>query len=322
MRKLYKPIAAAAAACVALSAHALTATIKREVPLLFPGVYLKNTPIPVAPGIESMAYDGLQIWVANTVTNTIQRFDAVNGSLKGTINYTGPGAVRKLVFDGTYVWAFTRADTKAYKYSSSGALQSGFPITLPGAVQGAAFDGDFIWAATDAGLSRINVTNRAVTNFPVTLYGSVAFDGKDVWVTKAWEGTTKVSGTTGQVLFHDPELGGPDGTNGIAFDGQYMWIASPMQGDTVSKVDITTNQVVATVTTYPGVHSFAFDGTLMWVVCTYSDTIAKIDTRTNQIVGTVQLPAGTDAYDIAFDGTHMWVSGQDSGRIFKFLAHY
>lgn len=324
MRKLVRPLAAAVVACVALSAHALTATIKREVPLLFPGVYLKNTPIPVAAGAESIAYDGLQVWVANRLAGTVQRFDAVNNTLKGTITLSG--GPRKLVFDGTYVWVFTMNDGKAWKYSASGALQGGFPITIPGYYDGgAAFDGDFIWVPTTQNsqeyLTQINVTTRVVTNFPVPMgLHSVAFDGKDVWVSGG-DGTSKVSGTSGQVLFSDPALAGPDGTNGLAFDGQYMWIASIMALDTVTKVDVTTNQVVATVTTYPGVHTLAFDGTLLWVLCTTSDTIAKIDTRTNLIVGTVQMPTGTMAYDIAFDGTHMWASGQN-GLIYKFLAHY
>jgi DNA-binding beta-propeller fold protein YncE len=150
----------------------------------------------------------------------------------------------------------------------------------------------------------------------------VAFDGKDLWITTPGSGTTKVSGTTGALLMYDPALGGANGTNGIAFDGQYIWVLSDMSGDTVYKVDVTTNQIVATVLAYPGVHTLAFDGTLIWVVCTNSDMIVKIDTRTNQIVGTIQLPTGSEAYDIAFDGTHMWVTTMASGRIHKFVAHF
>jgi YVTN family beta-propeller protein len=325
MGKLVRPLAVIVLACLAPSTHALNATIKREVPLLLPGVHLRNTPIQAVVNIESVAYDGLQFWVAarNNPTSTVQRFDAVSNALKGTITYTAPAEPRKVVFDGTYVWVFTLNERKAYKYNASGALQSGFPITLTGDPEGAAFDGNYIWVSTSAGtgtLSRIDVSTRAITNFPVNNNGAVAFDGKDLWIIREGAGTTKVSGTTGAVLFSSPSLGGW-GTNSVAFDGQYIWSVNVLV-DTVSKIDVTTNQVVATVSAYPGAGSLAFDGALMWVVCRDSNTIVKIDTRTNQIVGTVQLPAGTNPYDIAFDGTHMWVSGMGTGLVHKILAHF
>lgn len=319
-----RPLVAAAIACVAVTAQALGATVKREVPLLFPGVYLKNTPIQAYPGLtdfDSIAFDGLQIWVASRGVGLVKRYDAVSNTLKGTISV--PGA-RKLVFDGTTVWVFTRTG-KGYQYGLDG-VRTGQTITFPGApaVSGAAFDGDSVWVSTDDGnLYRLDVATRALRAFPIgSTGGSVAFEGKDLWVNFILGGLTKVSGATGQVLWHDPAIGGATSTNGVAFDGQYIWAISGMEADKIWKIDPATNQVVATVSGYPGVHAIAFDGTRMWVVCTYADAIIKIDTRTSQIVGTIQLPAESWLYDLAFDGTHMWVAAEGRGLIYKFLARY
>jgi YVTN family beta-propeller protein len=88
--------------------------------------------------------------------------------------------------------------------------------------------------------------------------------------------------------------------------------------------DISSNQILATITTNPDPRNIAFDGTYLWVSASASDVIMKVDPRTNSIIDTIQLPAGSGPYDVVFDGTHMWVDAQTPvpGLIYKYLVRF
>jgi hypothetical protein len=61
--------------------------------------------------------------------------------------------------------------------------------------------------------------------------------------------------------------------------------------------DISSNQILATITTNPDPRNIAFDGTYLWVSASASDVIMKVDPRTNSIIDTIQLPAGSGPYE-------------------------
>jgi hypothetical protein len=299
-------------------------------PLIAQTVFLKGTPIAMTAGsARGIAFDGLHMWVSNNTpsSNQLLRFDYTSNKLI-TPTITIAESLNQLVFDGTYIWAFTQA-SKVYRYNTSGAVQTG--VTLNGTYSwGAAFDGDYIWASTDyagGSLERINVISSAITVFSgMTFRGSVAFDGRDIWMAGGrgagvGAGTTKVNSQTGTPT-NWPTMMGPSGITGVAFDGQYVWVQSYDDG-VVRKWDPSTNTVVATVT-LPEVNvsaDLAFDGTFLWVVCIDFDTIYKIDVRTNVIADTIALPAGTYPLHAASDGRYMWVSS-DSGAVYKFPIRF
>ncbi len=149
--------------------------------------------------------------------------------------------------------------------------------------------------------------------------GSVAFDGKNLWVGDAGL-TVKVDAATGAIIFSNV-ISGPSSINGIAFDGQFIWIVSQSE-NLIRKWNIATNEVIATVATYPDPRNVAFDGTYIWVTCNSSDTILRIDVRTNQIIDTIQQPVGSGTYDVAFDGTHMWVNTAYTNKIYKYPVRF
>ena len=93
--------------------------------------------------------------------------------------------------------------------------------------------------------------------------------------------------------------------SGVAFDGAHIWVTIP-RDDRVSKIDITTNEVVATVSVgiYP--QDVAFDGTHIWVTNLKDNSVSKIDITTNKVVATVSV--GRGPYGVAFDGAHIWVT--------------
>lgn len=96
----------------------------------------------------------------------------------------------------------------------------------------------------------------------------------------------------------------------LAFDGKYLWVA--VAGlDSVSKIDVATDTVVAVlpVGTFP--FGLAFDGASIWVANIGSHDVSKIDIRTNAVVATVSV--GTRPSALAFDGSDIWVANNEKG---------
>ena len=83
----------------------------------------------------------------------------------------------------------------------------------------------------------------------------------------------------------------------------------------VSKVNPSTNAVVATVTVGSGPFGVAFDGTSIWVANVFSGTVSKVNPSTNAVVATVTV--GSTPYGLAFDGTSIWVANRNSDTVSK-----
>ncbi|MBW2635958.1 MAG: YncE family protein [Deltaproteobacteria bacterium] len=101
---------------------------------------------------------------------------------------------------------------------------------------------------------------------------------------------------------------------GVAFDGTHIWV-SIASGTSISKIDVTTNEVVATIVVGRLPYGVAFDGTHIWVSNTDDRSISKIDVMTDKVVATIVV--GRLPYGVAFDGTHIWVSNTDDDSISK-----
>lgn len=306
------------------------ATIKREVPLNVISYGTKGTGaiLDSGPNARGIAFDGMQVWVVDGTSSTVQRFDYQSNTLKGTYNLPANSGPTDVVFDGTYAWVFTMSGV--FKFKTDGTKVSGFPVTLPGGAWawGAVFDGDNIWVGTSDGPVRIRVSDAAMTPFPGTVTtGALAFDGHDVWISAAGPGgLAKLDGVTGATLFFDPTYDGPSAVKGVAFDGRFIWVTS--QGrNLIEKWDPTTNTVIASIPTYPDPRGMAFDGTYLWVACSSSSAVMKIDVRTNQVVDAIPFPAGSYPINAVFDGTHVWVAvpsngDPDPGHLYKFFAKF
>jgi hypothetical protein len=339
MSKLTRLLAVTLLVCTAFSAYAVNATIKRELPLWYSGIYLRNTPmLGLAPGLETLAFDGLQMWTVNRDAATVQRWDPVNNGTNGpAISVPGINGPRRAVFDGTYMWVFPLGTGKAYKYDTSGKLVSGFPITIPGGVEGAVFDGDSIWASTAGShgyysLTRINVTSKVVTEFstatpsaPGGVQGAVVFDGQYLWVGRSGLGLVQIDVKTGGVVWSDGTIDGGNGVDSLAFDGEFLWIAA-QDSNLVMKMDPSSHAIVRTFSVVDP-HAVAYDGSLIWAAGRSSSIVSKIDPRTEQFVESISVAPNTYPSNLAYDGTHMWLTcngngNANSGAIYKFLAHY
>jgi YVTN family beta-propeller protein len=90
----------------------------------------------------------------------------------------------------------------------------------------------------------------------------------------------------------------------MAFDGNFIWVANWVS-NTVCKINILTNLIVATVPVGSYPFDVVFDGTFIWATNMNGNTVSKIDTGTNTVVGTVG--AGRSPRCLAFDGAYLWV---------------
>ena len=104
------------------------------------------------------------------------------------------------------------------------------------------------------------------------------------------------------------------GPRGVAFDGSALWITNSGSNN-VSKINPTTNTVIATVTVGTGPVAVAFDGTNIWVANNGSNNVSKINPTTNTVIATVFVGLGPAG--LAYDGTNIWVSNYNAGTVKK-----
>ncbi len=115
----------------------------------------------------------------------------------------------------------------------------------------------------------------------------------------------------GPVLITNISTPGP--WNGV-FDGTFLWVSNDTAAS-VSKIEIATNAVVATVAVGGRPTSLVYDGTSVWVTNWSGGTVSKINATTNAVTAT--LATGSNPYGVAFDGTNVWVANQGSNSLSK-----
>jgi hypothetical protein len=93
---------------------------------------------------SGVAFDGANIWVANTGSNTVTKLRASDGSTLGT--FTVESNPVSVVFDGANIWVTNYSSNTVTKLrASDGTMLGTFSTgTIP---YGVAFDGANIWVA-------------------------------------------------------------------------------------------------------------------------------------------------------------------------------
>jgi molecular chaperone DnaK len=94
------------------------------------------------------------------------------------------------------------------------------------------------------------------------------------------------------------------GANALTVLGDAAWITQPGTGD-VAKIDLASNEVVATYAVGAGASAIATDGEALWVANSGEGTVARFDPVTNMV--THRLEVGAAPVDIQIDGDRIWV---------------
>jgi hypothetical protein len=182
---------------------------------------------------------------------------------------------------------------------------------------GVAFDGTNIWVSNAGNGTVSELTSKGAVVGTYTVGSSplsLVFDGTNIWVGSTGSGyITELSASTGSVV----------GTYnvgfniGLAFDGTNIWATSGSH-NTVTVLHASNG---ATVTTYnvPNGYGVTFDGANMWVVSNSTPgSITEIVASTGAVVGTYA--TGNQPTFAAFDGSNIWVVNQGDGTVTKLLA--
>jgi len=100
----------------------------------------------------------------------------------------------------------------------------------------------------------------------------------------------------------------------VAFDGAHIWVTNYNE-NSVSKIDIVTNEVVATVPVGTNPRGAAFDGAHIWVANSGDNSVSKIDVLA-EVAETVSVK-GENPRGVAFDGEHIWVINFNDNSVSK-----
>lgn len=258
---------------------------------------------PVGEEPKGILFDGMSIWVTESVSNTVTRRRVADGAWLGTfpVGHYPIG----MAFDGARLWVACRDDNAVRVLRmTDGTLVNTIAVgTHP---NGACFDGRHVWV-TNEGSNNVTkiqaATGAVVGTYPVgNSPRLVAFDGRNIWVSNHGDGTvTVLNPTTGsQIATYTV------GTNpvGIAYDGACMWVANSGSHN-VTRLRASDGAVLGTYNVGMEPRGLAFDGGYIWVTTFADDTVTKLRARDGSLVGTY--PVGDGPRGIAFDGCNMWV---------------
>jgi hypothetical protein len=269
-----------------------------------------------------IAFDGANIWVADSFDNTVRKFRSNDGELLGTFDGgggSGVGSPRGVAFDGANIWVTnSRSNTVSKLRASDGANLGTF--TVGSAPQGVAFDGTNIWVTNQLSdtVSKLRASDGIILgtfNVGDDPLG-VAFDGANIWVTNSLSNTvSKLRASDGTALGTFNVGSNPQG---VAFDGANIWVSNGLS-DTLSKLRASDGTTLVTITLGGPLGSrprgVAFDGANIWVASQGDGSVKKFRVSDGAFLGRFAVNAGP--FGVAFDGTNIWVTNRNFGTVSK-----
>jgi YVTN family beta-propeller protein len=102
---------------------------------------------------------------------------------------------------------------------------------------------------------------------------------------------------------------------GVAVSGGMLWVTNDVD-NTVSRIDLTTDRVTATVPLggkgYPDPALTATSEGTLWVAAPSTGTISRIDTQTGKVTATLTVPTRVDGVSVV--GDSVWITSFDPYR--------
>jgi hypothetical protein len=275
--------------------------------------YLASTtssfPTQTAPW--GIVYDGANIWVLNSLSNSLSKYRPSDGALLATFTFTQPA--QRMAYDGTNLWLVNYNIGSIVKVRpTDGAVLAG--TSIAGAT-GIAFDGTNMWVNGNGNtINQLSVSNMAVlktVNVSCQVL-DLAYETIHIWgvcpssnqvMKLTINSTTPALQTVGSYPV------------GLTYDGANMWVANEVSG-TVTKVRGIDMAVLGTyaVGSYPT--SVEFDGANVWVANEASNTLTKLRASDGTNLGSVSTPSSP--VRLAFDGAHIWATHYNANSVGKY----
>lgn len=161
---------------------------------------------------------------------------------------------------------------------------------------------------TDA-VSRIDPETSEVVSTVKVPRGpmSVVFTPEAVWVVnfgQSGDAVIRIDPKTNQII-GDPIQTGRAPLS-LALGEESVWVANH-DAHTVTRIDSTTGQVIASITVPSEPHRVAFGEGAVWVANWHINSVTRIDAQTNQVVGE-PIPIGFRAGNMAVGLGSVWVT--------------
>jgi hypothetical protein len=270
----------------------------------------------VQNGPAACATDGVNVWVANALSDSISRVAAATGAVSATVtdNISLPGNL-------------LLARGKVFGLNQGGSLVSinpalaGLPTTVEASnlgtfCSGLAYDGDRLWVVS-GGANVVSAVRldpfsvQTITGFVDPRYA--IFDGAHVWVTDDGDDSIKkIDPSDGSIDLTVTLTNGPGFIGKPTFDGTNLWI--PTSNDKLYIVRAaTTTDTVLQVLTGNGLDfptSAAFDGARVLVGSASTGTRGLSLWKASSLtpIDFIPLPSNREPSDICSDGANFWVT--------------
>jgi hypothetical protein len=278
-------------------------------------------------GVMMSCFDGADLWVANSVSDSVYRVRASDGSFLGT--WTGANSAASLIAAGNYIYV-TGAENPGKIYVIFRESSSGSVTVLTSSVgafpRSITFDGLNLWTANagtgsiPGSISRYNLVTHIVTTFTTGFDrpASITFDGTHLWVVDAGAAELYRVNPAFGTIFETIFIGIVSSFVDPVFDGTNLWVPA----DNMIKVFSTSSpaRVLATLTGngLNNSRAAAFDGERIMVTNDTGVSLWKASSLTplgNLNLGSAYVPRG-----VCSDGLNFWISADVSlnGYLLRF----
>ena len=259
--------------------------------------------LPVGDSPTDIAFDGEHLWITNRGDddedddNVVTKIKASNGQKAADFPVGGnPVAV---AFDGEKIWVVNSSDDSITSFRADGTKRKLYP--------------------------QKKITEQGELNFdssPLTRPVDIAFDGENMWVVnQGGDEVIKFLASEGMVTIVDvskenfERIGVGNNPSAIAFDGEHMWVTHSGTKN-ITKIRVSDNEIVQTISAGRGQRGIAFDGTSMWVIDEDEDKVIKVRASDGEVLGSYSV--GRNPSAVAFDGRSIWVTNKASNNVTKF----
>jgi hypothetical protein len=280
---------------------------------------------------QSVEFDGTDLWVANKLSDTVQRFRTSDGLLLET--FTGADNVFQLVTARGRIFA-----TGPVNVVNPGRLYFIDPTAGPGPVSillsnlpafptGIAFDGARVWTANGSGsVSIITFNPTQATNVTAgfSIPTGILFDGANIWVTDKGPNSLLKLDASGNVVQSITVGVNPKRP---VFDGINIWVPNNAS-NSVTMVRVKDSQgnplatlfVLATLTgnglNVP--EAIAFDGERMLVTNFNGNSVSLFKAADLSPLGSISTGANTAPQGACSDGMNFWVTLSGTDKLARF----
>ena len=253
----------------------------------------------------AVAMVGRNLWVANSLDDTLTRADTRSGETRTLGGFPYPSSLTR---EGQRVWVGNNSRGVLVAIDGvSGTVVERLRLKGAAAASFLAYGANSIWVSEEEmAVLRVSLATRGITTrLPETTAHGLAFGNGAAWV---------VLGGLGQILRIDADdqtrKAIPVGSlpSGVAVGFGAVWVASA-NDDTVWRVNAAIGRVDDVVHVGDRPDGVGVAAGSVWVANHHAGTVSRIDPRTNKVVATVRtgyFPLGITG---GADGVWVTVSG-------------